>query len=66
MPVVIIIAKITCSNSSQTKFLRAGIGDTLAKHYEVEFSARGRKLDYSSELGLTISSMCNEPLMRYA
>ena len=48
------------------KFLRAGIGDTLAKHYEVEFSARGRNLDYSSELGLTISSMCNEPLMRYA
>ena len=48
------------------KFIRAGIGDTLAKHYEVEFSARGRVLDYSSELAVTISSMCNEPLMRYA
>lgn len=48
------------------KFLRAGIGDTLAKHYEVEFSQRGKKLDYSSELGLTISEMCNKPLMRYA
>lgn len=48
------------------KYLRAGVGDTLAKHYEVEFSARGKKLDYSSELGLTISSMCNNPLMRYA
>ncbi len=48
------------------KYLRAGIGDTLAKHYEVEFSARGRNLDYGSELGLTISNMCNEPLIRYA
>ncbi len=48
------------------KFIRAGVGDTLAKHYEVEFSMRGRVLDYSSEMGLTISSMCNIPLMRYA
>jgi len=48
------------------EYLRAGVGDTLAKHYEVEFSARNRTLDYSSELGLTISSMCSEPLMRYA
>lgn len=48
------------------EYLRAGIGDTLAKHYEVEFSARNKDLDYSSELGLTISSMCSEPLMRYA
>ncbi len=48
------------------EFLRAGVGDTLAKHYEVEFSARGHELDYSSELGLTLSTMCNVPLMRYA
>ena len=38
----------------------------MAKHYEVEFSARGRELDYSSQLGLTISNMCNEPLFKYA
>ncbi len=48
------------------EYLRAGVGDTLAKHYEVEFSARNKALDYSSELGLTISKMCSEPLMRYA
>ena len=48
------------------EFLRAGIGDTLAKHYEVEFSSRGRNLDYSSEFGLTLSSMCNTPLKRNA
>lgn len=48
------------------KYLRAGIGDTLAKHYEVEFSQRGHELDYSSQLGLTISTMCSEPLFNYA
>ena len=48
------------------EYLRAGVGDTLAKHYEVEFSQRGKQLDYSSELGLTISKMCAEPLIRYA
>ena len=48
------------------KYLRSGIGDTLAKHYEVEFSQRGHKLDYSTQLGLTISSMCSEPLFKYA
>lgn len=56
----------TIISEAPYEFLRAGIGDTLAKHYEVEFSARGKNLDYSSELGLTISSMCSEPLMRYA
>lgn len=48
------------------EFIRAGVGDTLAKHYEVEFSARNRELDYSSQLGITISNMCNEPLFKYA
>lgn len=47
------------------KYLRAGIGDTLAKHYEIEFSARGKDLDYSSALGLTISNMCCDPLFKY-
>lgn len=48
------------------EYLRAGVGDTIAKHYEVEFSQRGRELDYSSELGLAVSTMCSEPLIRYA
>lgn len=48
------------------EFLRAGVGDTLAKHYEVEFSARIKELDYSSALAITISKMCCEPLFKYA
>ncbi len=44
------------------KFLRAGIGDTLAKYYEVEFSSRGAAKTFSDETALSISRMCNTPL----
>lgn len=47
-------------------FLRAGIGDTMAKYYEVTFSARGRQTTYSDEMALAISRMCSEPLRRDA
>lgn len=48
------------------EFFRAGIGDTIAKYYEVEFSARGRETNYNDELGLSISRMCNLPLINSA
>ncbi|MCD8390423.1 MAG: iron-containing alcohol dehydrogenase family protein [Firmicutes bacterium] len=44
-------------------YFRAGIGDTLAKYYEVEFSMRGRALTYRDEMGLSIARMCNTPLI---
>lgn len=44
-------------------YFRAGIGDTLAKFYEVEFSARGQQTTYNDEMALSISRMCNEPLI---
>lgn len=47
-------------------FLRAGIGDTLAKFYETEFSARDAKKTYSDEMALSISRMCNTPLFKDA
>ncbi len=49
-----------------TEFFRAGIGDTLAKYYEVEFSARGRLKTYKDEMGISISRMCNTPLIESA
>jgi len=52
-------------SKAPTKYLRAGMGDTLAKHYECTFSARGDKLNYVSGLGRTISNMCAEPLFIY-
>lgn len=48
------------------EFFRAGIGDTLAKYYEVEFSARDREKSYKDEMGLSISRMCNAPLIENA
>lgn len=45
------------------EYFRAGIGDTLAKYYEVEFSSRGREKTYNDEMGLSISRMCNAPLI---
>lgn len=47
------------------KYLWAGIGDTLAKAYEPEFSARGKELDYYTALGLKMTSLCSEPLVKY-
>lgn len=48
------------------EYLRAGIGDTLAKYYETEFSARSAKKTYSDEMALSISRMCNTPLFENA
>lgn len=48
------------------KYFRAGIGDTLAKFYEVEFSARNEEKTYNDEMALSISRMCNEPLIKSA
>ncbi|MDR1834288.1 MAG: iron-containing alcohol dehydrogenase family protein [Fusobacteriaceae bacterium] len=47
------------------KYLWAGIGDTLAKGYEPEFSARGKELDHSNQMGVTLSVLCQEPLVKY-
>lgn len=47
------------------KYIWAGIGDTLAKAYEPEFSARGRDLDFVNSIGITLSKLCQEPLVKY-
>lgn len=47
------------------KYLWAGIGDTLAKAYEPEFSSRGKELNYYNSLGVALSKLCVEPLLRH-
>lgn len=52
------------------KYLWAGMGDTLAKYYEVELKARcalecGKELGYSSTLGKEISFLCKELILKY-
>ncbi len=51
------------------KYFRAGMGDTLAKHLESTFSARGDKLgegmDHMSAIGVALSSTCYGPILQY-
>lgn len=47
------------------QYLWAGIGDALSKQYESSFSARGRLLPHSDQLGIDIGHNCAAPLLRY-
>lgn len=46
-------------------YLRAGMGDSLAKHFECTMASQGDTLNYSSELARCISALCVEPLLKY-
>lgn len=51
------------------QYLRAGMGDTLAKHLECTFSARGDELgaalDHMSAIGVSLSSTCYDPIIAF-
>lgn len=47
------------------RFIWAGMGDTIAKHYECEFSSRGRTISYEAQLGVAMSIMCAEPILTH-
>lgn len=49
--------------AAPAKYLRAGMGDAIAKHFESTFSARGESVCYLDSLGLAISKTCYEPLL---
>ncbi len=51
--------------AAPVQYLRAGIGDTLAKHYECTLASRGDALNHSSGLAVNISRMCRDPLLTY-
>ena len=44
------------------KYVWAGMGDTIAKHYECEISSRGLDNTYETQLGVAMSIMCAEPI----
>lgn len=50
--------------AAPAKYLRAGIGDTLAKHYECTFASRNDNLDHSSGMAVNLSRMCKDPLLQ--
>lgn len=47
------------------KYLWAGIGDTMAKHYESTTSSRGKTPEHSDAMGITMSDMCAAPMVRW-
>ena len=46
-------------------YLWAGIGDTLAKHFETELASRGKPLTFKQALGVQAGEMCYRPLVEY-
>ena len=46
-------------------YLWAGIGDTMAKHYESTASSRGHVPSHSDAMGITLGSMCAVPIIRW-
>ena len=46
-------------------YLWAGMGDTMAKHYESTASSRGHVPAHSDAMGITLSSMCAAPIVRW-
>lgn len=51
--------------NSPAKYIWAGMGDTYAKYFEAEMSSRGEDLVHYHELGVTTSSMCLKPILKY-
>ena len=47
------------------EYLWAGIGDTYAKYYEVDISARGEMLEHYMALGVNLSRMCMQTLVEH-
>lgn len=50
---------------SPTKYLWAGIGDTIAKYYELEATTKNKILNHSVNMGKNLSIMCVNPLIEY-
>ena len=46
-------------------YLWAGMGDTMAKHYEATTSSRGHIPAHSDAMGIALSSMCAAPIIRW-
>ena len=51
--------------NAPAQYMWAGIGDTYAKYYEATISSRGELLEHYTALGVNISRMCRDPLVRF-
>lgn len=47
------------------KYLWAGIGDTMAKYYEMNLKASGKKLNFNTTMGEKLSHLCKETMLKF-
>ena len=68
-PPALTLVDLTLAAHAPAAYFRAGMGDTLSKHLESTFSARGdvlgKALDHMSAIGLALSSTCYDPILQY-
>ena len=68
-PPVLTLVDLELAANAPDKYFRAGMGDTLAKHLESTFSARGdvlgESMDHMSAIGVALSSTCYGPILQY-
>ncbi len=68
-PPALTMVDLAVTATAPARYLRAGMGDTLAKHLESTFSARGdvlgKTLDHMSAIGVALSSTCYDPILAY-
>lgn len=65
-PPVCAIIDISVIANAPWQYLRAGIGDAMAKHVECSLSSRNCQLNHSSAMAVALSSTTFEPNMQYA
>ncbi len=68
-PPALTLVDLDIAANAPDQYFRAGMGDTLAKHLESTFSARGDELgkgmDHMSAIGVALSSTCYDPILQY-
>ncbi|MGL4970766.1 MAG: hypothetical protein ACRC45_03945, partial [Cetobacterium sp.] len=47
------------------RYLWAGIGDTLAKYYEMNMKAKGERLNFNTKMGEKLSHLCKESMINH-
>lgn len=51
--------------NAPVRYLWAGMGDTMAKHYECTISSRNDTPAHSDAMGIALSTMCAAPIVRW-
>ena len=68
-PPALTLVDLELAAHAPADYFRAGMGDTLAKHLECTFSARGdvlgEAMDHMSAIGVALSSTCYGPILQY-